>query len=158
MKVFLVKALIVKKSHKLCPTVIFNFLYIDSHLGYWYIIWKVNIRNTGMNLRNTLFALICLWVGISCMQSQWPRGKWIDKGCCLVIICGTWRSKRGFLNLSYRGKGKSHKQEELLWGAIKKLPKELTTELLYLELPTILASCGVKRYMHYIRFLLTKTS
>ena len=39
---------------------------------------------------------------------------------CLVIICGTWRSKevaRGFLNLSYGGKGKSHKQEELLWGA-----------------------------------------
>ena len=66
---------------------------------------------------------------------------------------------RGFLNLSYGGKGKSHKQEELLWGAIKKLPKELTTELLYLELPTISASCGVKRYMYYIRFLLTnKTS
>ena len=66
---------------------------------------------------------------------------------------------RVFLNLSYGGKGKSHKQEELLWGAIKKLPKELTTELLYLELPTISASCGVKRYMHYIRFLLTnKTS
>ena len=61
---------------------------------------------------------------------------------------------RVFLNLSYGGKGKSHKQEELLWGAIKKLPKELTTELLYLELPTILASCGVKRYIHYIRFLL----
>ena len=53
---------------------------------------------------------------------------------------------RGFLNLSYGGKG------------IKKLPKELTTELLCLELTTISASCGVKRYMHYIRFLLTKTS
>ena len=67
---------------------------------------------------------------------------------------------RGFLNLSYGGKGKSHKQEErLLRGAIKKLPKELTTELLYLELPTISTSCGVKRYMYYIRFLLTnKTS
>ena len=58
--------------------------------------------------------------------------------------------KRGrvFLNLSYAGKGKIHKQEELLWGAIKKLFKELTTELLYLELPTISASCGVKRYIH----------
>ena len=43
-------------------------------------------------------------------------------------------------------------------GRHKKLPKELTTELLYLELLTILASFGVKRYMHYIRFLLTKTS
>ena len=51
---------------------------------------------------------------------------------------------RGFLNLSYGGKRKSHKQE-LLWGAIKKLPKELTTELLCLELPTISASSGVKR-------------
>ena len=49
---------------------------------------------------------------------------------------------RGFLNLSYGVKGKSHKQEELLWGVIKKLPKELTTELLYLELPTISASCS----------------
>ena len=54
--------------------------------------------------------------------------------------------------------GKNHKQEELLWGAKKELPKELTTELLHLELPTISASCGVKGYMHYIRFLLTKTS
>ena len=57
---------------------------------------------------------------------------------------------KGFLNLSYGGKGNSHKQEEFLWGAIKNLPKELTTELIYLELPTISA---------YIRFLLTnKTS
>ena len=55
---------------------------------------------------------------------------------------------RGFLNLSYGVKGKSHKQEELLWGVIKKLPKELITELLCLELPTITASFGVKRYMH----------
>ena len=53
---------------------------------------------------------------------------------------------RSFLNLSYGGKGKSHKQEELLWGAIKKLPKELTTELHCLELPTITASCGVKKF------------
>ena len=91
-------------------------------------------------------------------QSQWPGGKWIDKDCCLVMICGTWRSKRGFLSLTYRGKGKSHKQEELLWETIKKLPKELITELHYLELPTISASCGLKIYnMHYIRFLLTKT-
>ena len=70
-----------------------------------------------------------------------------------------WRSKevyRGFLNLSYGGKGESHRQE-LLWVAIKKLPKELTTELYCLELPAISALCGVKRYMHYTRFLLTKT-
>ena len=37
--------------------------------------------------------------------------------------------------LSYKGKGKSHKQD-ILWNAIKKLPRELTPELLYLELST----------------------
>ena len=58
---------------------------------------------------------------------------------------------RGFFNLLCGGeKGKSHKQEELLWGAIKKVPKELTTELLYLELPTMSASYGVERYMHQL--------
>ena len=114
-----------------------------------------------MNLRNTLFALICL-----CRQRF--HGKPVDWGQVnrqrleetMYVAFGTWRSKevvRSFLNLSYGGKGKNHKQEERLWGSIKKLPKELTTELLYLELPTISASCGVKRYMHYIRFLLTKT-
>ena len=52
---------------------------------------------------------------------------------------------RGFLNLSYGGKEKSHKQEEPLWGAIRKLLKELTTELLYLELPTMSASYWCKK-------------
>ena len=40
----------------------------------------------------------------------------------------------------------------------KKLFKELTTELLYLELPTISVSCGAKRYTHYIRPLLIESS
>ena len=59
------------------------------------------------------------------MESLWPRGKWCkqtnvrgDCVCCLVIvvifICGTWRSKEvGGLKLSYGGKGKDNKQEEL---------------------------------------------
>ena len=98
-----------------------------------------------------------LWVGIlwkssglGAKEQTKVRGNYV---CCLVIICGTWRSKevaKGFLNLSYGGKGKSHKKEELLWGAINKLPKELTTELLYLELTTISVFCGVKRYMYYM--------
>ena len=29
-------------------------------LGYWYIIWKVNATNRGLNLKNTFFTL-CLW-------------------------------------------------------------------------------------------------
>ena len=52
-------------------------------------------------------------------------------------ICGTWERKEvGGLKLSHGGKGKSHNQEDLLWGAIKKLPSELTPELIYLELRT----------------------
>ena len=35
-------------------------------------------------------------------------------------------------------------------GHHKKLPNELTTELHCLELPTLTACCGVKRYMHKI--------
>ena len=61
-------------------------------------------------------------------------------------ICGTWRSKEvERLKLSYGEKGKSHKQEDLLWGAIKNLPKELTTELLYLELPTYFSLLWCKK-------------
>ena len=41
---------------------------------------------------------------------------------------------RGF-NVIIQKKGKSKKKEELLWGAIKKLPRELITEL-YVESPT----------------------
>ena len=60
------------------------------------------------------------------------------------------KEQKGFFE--FREKGKSHKQEELLWDIIKKLPKELITELHYLELPAISAFYGVKIYMHYVRF------
>ena len=107
-----------------------------------------------------------LWVGISrkasglgANEQTKVRGNYV---CCLVtvvIFVGPGGAKRQelFKVILRRKWEKLQTREELLWGAIKKLPKELTTELLYLELPTISASCGVKRYMHYIRFLLTKT-
>ena len=61
-------------------------------------------------------------------------------------ICGTWRSKEEVcLKLSYGGKGKSHKQEEILWGTVKKLPRKLTTELLFLDLPTYFGLLRCKR-------------
>ena len=37
-----------------------SFPLIDPDLGYWYIIWKVNTTNRGLNLKNT-FCAICLW-------------------------------------------------------------------------------------------------
>ena len=109
-----------------------------------------------------------LWVGISLKVCGLAAKEQKKAGgncvCCLVTVVilfvgpGSRVKEVEDLMLSYGGKGKSYKQEELLWSTIKKLPKKLTTELLYLELPTISASCGVKRYMHYIRFLLTKNS
>ena len=36
------------------------FPIIDPDLGYWYIIWKVNTTNRGLNFTNTLCTL-CLW-------------------------------------------------------------------------------------------------
>ena len=131
MKVFLLQVLIVKKSQKLC---LFEKLTSES----WGWIWETPILH--------LYAS----VGRDFKESQWPGDKWIDKGyrklCilpCHNLLDLEEPRGRGFLNLLYGGKGKSCKQEELLWGAIKELPKELTTELLYLELPTISASCSV---------------
>ena len=87
------------------------------------------------------------------------RGNYL---CCLVIVVifvGPGETKRlGLFKVIIRREREKPKQEKRLWSAIKKLPKELTTEQLYLELSTVSASCGVKRYMHYISFLFTKTS
>ena len=74
--------------------------------------------------------------------------------CHGCYICGTWGSKEvGGLKLSYGGTGKCHKQKKLLWGAIR---KQLNYSMWNYQ--PISTSCGVKRYMHYIRFPLTKNS
>ena len=57
---------------------------------------------------------------------------------CHVVICvgpGAERGK-GFIVIIRREGEKQQKQEELLRGSIKILLRALTTELLYLELPT----------------------
>ena len=71
-----------------------------------------------------------LWVGISwkasglgASEQTKVRGNYV---CCLVIVVILRdleeQKGRSFLKSSYGGKEKSHKQEELLWGAIKKNP------------------------------------
>ena len=59
---------------------------------------------------------------------------------------------RGFKVIIQREREKPQK-EELLWGAIEKLPRELVTELLYLELPAylILLWCKKKIYIYIIK-------
>ena len=62
--------------------------------------------------------------------------------------------------------GEKLQREEFLWGGRghKNLPRELnlprklTHRLVYLNYLPVSASFGVKRYMHYIRFFLIKTS
>ena len=132
----------------------FSFLYVDSDLGYWYIIWKVNTK--GGWIWETPFALICLcglgfhgrpvaWVQVNRQRLQETVFMLPFHSC---YIWGTWRSKEvrfnggakrgeqiGGLMLSYGGKGKATKRGTFM-GSHKKIPRELTTELLYLELPT----------------------
>ena len=134
----------------------FSFLYVDSDLGYWYIIWKVNTK--GGWIWETPFALICLcglgfhgkpvaWVQVNRQRLEETVCKLPFHNC---YICGTWRSKEvGGLMLSYGGKGKATKRGTFM-GSHKKIPRELTTELLYLELPTYSASWGVIIYMQYL--------
>ena len=84
------------------------------------------------------------------MYGELPKNGGLDN------LQGTWRSKEvGFFKFIIWREGEKPQTRGIFMGRHKKLPKELTTELLYLELPTISASCGVKRYMHYIRFLFT---
>ena len=60
----------------------------------------------------------------------------------------------GGLNLLYKGKGKSQKQEVFMGRHKKKLPRELTTELLYLELSTYFSLLWCKKVhaLHKIPF------
>ena len=87
--------------------------------------------------------------------------------CCLLIVVGL-RGGGGVRSLksSYVEKSKSHKEGKFLWecggggeGEAEKLPKELTSRLVYLNyLPfSISAFFDVKRYMHYIKFFLLKS-
>ena len=122
-----------------------------------------------MNLRNTLFALICLcgqgFHGKPVAWGQVNRQR-LEKNMYVALsqLLYLWdldgqRGTQGFFKVIIRREGeKPQTSTGTFMGRHKKLPKELTTELLYLELLTTSASCGVTRYMHYIRFLLTKTS
>ena len=62
MKVFILKVLTVKRSQKLFHV---QFPLCWLYLVYWYIIWKVNTRNRGMNLKNNLCTMP-QGVGMSC--------------------------------------------------------------------------------------------
>ena len=114
-----------------------------------------------MNLKNTLFALICLsgyqFHGKPVAFGQVNRQRLEDTMyVALSQLLYLWspdeQRGRGFLSYHTEERGKATNKRGTFMGR-----QELTTELLYLDLPAILASCGVKRYMHYIGFLLTKT-
>ena len=84
--------------------------------------------------------------------------------------CGTQggdkRVRVRSLKSSYVEKSKSHKEGKFLWecggggeGEAEKLPKELTSRLVYLNYLSfsISAFFDVKRHMHYIKFFLLKS-
>ena len=111
---------------------------------YWCIIWKVNIRNRGMNLRNTLFCTkMPLWVGISwnayslrqVNRQRLEETMYVALSWLLCLWDLEEQRGRGY-KFIIRREEETPQQEELSWNPIKELHMELTTELLYLELPT----------------------
>ena len=82
-----------------------------------------------MNLRYIFFAIMWLsGYGFHGKPVGWGQLNRQRLDETMLLPCHNLRDLeeqrgRGFLNLSCREKGKSHKQEELLWGAIKKLSK-----------------------------------
>ena len=62
----------------------------------------------------------------------------------LLYLWGLEKQRgRGFILIMQR-EGEKPQKEELLWGAIKVVQRELNAELLYLELPTYLSLLGCK--------------
>ena len=79
--------------------------------------------------------------------------------CHNCYIYKIWRRKSVGV-LSHQGRGARHKEGVFSWRPLsyQKLPGELIPQLVYLNYLPILASFDVKRIMHYITFLLIKTS
>ena len=86
----------------------FIFPYVDSDLGYWYIIWKVNTRNTFC----TMLLGVGIWFHVK-PELAWMQvnrlgveGNYVMLPCHSCYIYWTWRSKNvGSLKSSYGGKG-----------------------------------------------------
>ena len=78
--------------------------------------------------------------------------------CHSCYIYATWRSK--IWSHHKEGRGESHIDEIFLWEpqSYKKIPRELTTQLVYLNYLPISASFGVKIILHCKTYLLMKTS
>ena len=147
----------------------FSFLYVDSDLGYWYIIWKVNTK--GGWIWETPFALICLCgLGFHGRPVAWVQvnRQRLEETVCMLpfhscYIWGTWRSKEvrfnggakrgeqiGGLMLSYGGKGKATKRGTFMGSHKKRYLGSWPLNYSILNYRPISASCGVIIYMHYL--------
>ena len=123
----------------------------------WICVWEI-----------PLSANMLLWVGISlkvcslaAKEQTKARGNCV---CCLVTVVilfvgpGSRVKEVEDSMLSYGGKGKSYKQEELLWSTIKNYRGSWPLNYSIWNYLPLSVYCRVKRYMYYIWFLLTKTS
>ena len=64
-----------------------TFPLIDPDLGYWYLVWKINTTNRGLNFKNTF-----------CILSLWGRGFlvkpvfFLKKILVVTCFCRSWGS------------------------------------------------------------------
>ena len=92
--------LMVKRFQRLSQV---SFPLIDPDLGYWYIIWKVNTTNRGLNLKKQLLLTLPLGLGISCKvclfknKLQWCSILWCLHYRALLDVhiygSDSWRSE-----------------------------------------------------------------
>ena len=120
-----------------------------------------------MNLRNILFALICLCGQeshgnpVAWVQVNRQRLMEIMSVAFLSQLLYFWdldeQRCRGFLKLSLRREGEKPQTRGTFTGRHKKLLKELFTELLYLELAAISASYYIGHTTQFVyRFQVLK--
>ena len=86
---------------------------------------------------------------------EWKKVR-VNYICCLVLVV-IFVGPGGAKSREFKviREGEKPQTRRTFMGRIKKLPRELATDLLYLELPglnylPISASCGVKKCMYYI--------
>ena len=109
--------------------IMFSFPFVDSDLGYWYITWKVNTRNRGMNLKNTLCTMPP-WVGISCKICLlfWYFQLWATLWClnyrALLNLPNYWTDSWRRYNLKGVGVSMGSWGVSLAWGQVNRIVVE----------------------------------
>ena len=114
-------------------------LYVKFHVKP--VAWRQVNR---LRVEETMYVALSLFLYLWDLEEQW------GKGFKVIIWMEGEKLQRG--EFLWGGRGNKNLPRELT------LPRKLTLRLVYLNYLPLSAFFDVKRYMHYIRFYLIKTS